>query len=98
MKNFYYLLVLYLGFLLLSISFFMVGMLVGHLAGISEIPNELMYSADVILEGGLITSYGEKLPRVQQLMGNAEILTDDLSLLMRFFNPLRAIFKEKIDL
>ena len=74
------------------------GMLVGHLAGISEIPNELMYSADVILEGGLITSYGEKLPRVQQLMGNAEILTDDLSLLMRFFNPLRAIFKEKINI
>lgn len=72
------------------------GMLVGHLSGISEIPNQLMYSADVILGDGLITSYGEKLPRVQQLLGNAEILTDDLSLLMRFFNPLRAVFDSHI--
>ncbi|SMO70864.1 HlyD family secretion protein [Saccharicrinis carchari] len=74
------------------------GMLVGHLSGISKVPNELLYSADVVLADGLVTSYGEKLPRVQQLMGSAEILTDDLSLLMRFFNPLRAVFEEKVQM
>lgn len=74
------------------------GMVVGHLSGISKVPNELLYSADVVLSDGLVTSYGEKLPRVQQLMGSAEILTDDLSLLMRFFNPLRAVFEEKVQM
>lgn len=56
----------------------------GHLSKISEVPNELLYSADVVLDKGLITSYGKRLPKVQQLKGDAEILTDDLSLLMRF--------------
>ena len=72
------------------------GMLVGHLSKISEVPNELLYSADVVLDKGLITSYGKRLPKVQQLKGDAEILTDDLSLLMRFFNPLRAIFDHRL--
>ena len=77
------------------------GMLIGQMGSISLVPNELapnefFYSADVFLTNGPITSYGEKIPNVQQIVGTAEILTDDLSLLIRFFNPLRAIFDERL--
>lgn len=72
------------------------GMLVGKMATISKVPNDLHFSADVVLDNGLITSYGEKLPKANQLIGEAEILTDEYSLLLRFFNPLKAIFDESI--
>lgn len=73
------------------------GFLVGHMGTISSIPNNLLYSAEVLLQDGLTTSYGEKLPMVHQLSGNAEILTDDISLLTRFFSPLRAIFDTRVS-
>jgi len=67
------------------------GMLIGKLQHISKVPNKLMYSGDIILENGLTTSYKKKLPFDQELMGNAEILTDDMSLLVRFFDPIRSL-------
>jgi len=70
------------------------GMLVGKVGTISRVPNNLLYNADVILEKGLVTSYKKKLPIIKQLKGNAEILTDDISLLLRFFNPLKAFINE----
>lgn len=73
------------------------GMLVGRMEEISSVPNDLMYSADVVLENGLVSSYGKKLPQTQQLIGNAEILTDEVSLLLRFFNPLKAVFDERLQ-
>lgn len=72
------------------------GMLIGRLSSISKVPNNLLFSADITLDNELVTSYGKRLPKVQQLTGNAEILTDDLSLLMRFFNPIRAVFDHHI--
>ena len=70
------------------------GMLVGKIVKISKVTNDNFYSADVELEKGLITSYGKELPNGQQLYGDGEILTDDLNLLVRFVNPLRAILDE----
>ena len=59
------------------------GMLVGHLSRVSAVLNEeLLYSADLTLYRGLVTSYGINLPAGQHLIGDAEILTDDLSLLL----------------
>ncbi len=72
------------------------GMLVGRIDKMSEIPNNNLYTADVILENKLTTSYKKTIPKVQYLRGNAEILTDEVSLLMRVFNPLRAIFDKHI--
>ena len=72
------------------------GMLVGHLSRISAVSNEMLYSADVELYRGLVTSYGIPLPVGQQLIGDAEILTDDISLLMRFFTPLRAVVDRRV--
>ena len=63
---------------------------------ISTIPNEMYFSADVFLSKGLITTYGDTLTNTQQLLGDAEILTDESSLLLRFFSPLKALIDEKI--
>jgi multidrug resistance efflux pump len=72
------------------------GMLVGKMGKISTVPNGAFYSADVILPDGLVTSYGDRLPMVQQGIGKAEILTEEVSLLMRFFNPIKAVFDEHL--
>lgn len=82
------------------------GILVGSISSISDVPNNLipgkdggntmMYSADLKLNNGLVTSYKDTLPVVQQLYGTGEILTDDISLLMRYFSPLKAIFYERV--
>ncbi len=72
------------------------GMLIGKVQHISKVPNQQMYSGDVILENGLTTSYKKKLPFDQELVGNAEILTDDISLLSRFLGPIRALFNGRM--
>jgi len=72
------------------------GMIVGEMGSISKIPNGSSYRADVLLKNGLITSYGDSLPLVQQAIGQAEILTDEVSLLTRLFNPIKAVFDERL--
>jgi len=72
------------------------GMIVGEMDKISTIPNEMYFSADVFLSKGLISTYGDTLVNTQQLIGDAEILTDESSLLLRFFSPLKALIDEKI--
>jgi multidrug resistance efflux pump len=73
------------------------GMVVGEMGAISKIPNGSFYRADVRLVDGLVTSYGESLPLTQQATGQAEILTDEASLLIRFFNPIKAVFDERLQ-
>lgn len=72
------------------------GMLIGHIGKMSEVPNNNLYSADVIVNNKLITSYKKVIPKVQDLKGDAEILTDEISLLMRLFTPLRAVFENNM--
>jgi len=72
------------------------GMIVGKMDKISKIPNESFFSADVNFPVGLVTSYGDTLTNAQLLTGDAEILTDESSLLLRFFSPLKALIDERI--
>ncbi|MDR2146897.1 MAG: HlyD family efflux transporter periplasmic adaptor subunit, partial [Tannerella sp.] len=73
------------------------GFLQGAIASVSEVPdNNYLYTATVILDKGLITSYNRKLDSGVFLKGTADILTDDYSLLLRLFNPLKAFYDEKI--
>ena len=71
-------------------------MLVGEVASIAPVPTDSIYMVDAILPKGLVTSYGKTIPTTLELYGDAEIITEDVSLLMRFFNPLRALFDENI--
>ena len=68
------------------------------LAGISFVPfdgqgNEKLYMLEVNLPDTLRTQYGKEIPYRPEMTGIAEIITDDLSILDRILNPIKAILK-----
>lgn len=69
------------------------GMLEGKIKNISLISDEKgNYLIDVSLPKKLITTYNRELPFKQEMQGNAEIITEDLRLIERFFYQIRSIF------
>lgn len=72
------------------------GLLQGKLISISKVPNNSFYSTDILLDKGFTTSYNKELPAGKSLNGVGEILTDDYSLFLRLFNPLKSFFTEKV--
>ncbi|WP_421921057.1 HlyD family secretion protein [Marinifilum sp.] len=72
------------------------GMLEGTIRSISKVPEDQKYSLDVDFPKGLVTNYGIELEFAQKIEGNAEIITEDLRLLQRIFNPIRALLKERL--
>jgi multidrug resistance efflux pump len=70
------------------------GVLNGTVKSISLIPDaEGLYFIDVELPKKLITSYNKEIDFKQEMRGTAEIITEDLRLIERFFYQLRNIFK-----
>ena len=68
------------------------GIVEGNVHNISLTPDEKgNYYVDVILEKGLKTSYNKRLPFDKELKGNAEIVTQDLRLIERFFYQIRKL-------
>lgn len=68
------------------------GIVEGKVQNISLTPdNKGNYYVDVILPKGLQTSYKKNLAFDKELKGNAEIVTEDLRLIERFFYQLRKI-------
>ncbi|PKQ63546.1 hypothetical protein BZG02_09245 [Labilibaculum filiforme] len=72
------------------------GMLEGTIRSISKVPEDQKYSLDVDFPKGLVTNYGIELDFAQQIEGQAEIITEDLRLLQRIFNPIRSLIKERM--
>ena len=76
------------------------GILRGRVENISLVPSTtnqvLSYSVEISLPDGLITTYRKELPFLPNMQGQAEIVTEDLSLLERFILPLKKILKESI--
>ena len=69
------------------------GSLQGKIKSISQIPNpEGFYLVNVSLPLKLITSYDKEIPFKQEMKGAAEIITEDLRLMERFFYQLRHVF------
>jgi len=69
------------------------GALNGKVASMSAIPDtEGFYLINVTLQDKLITSYNIEIPFKTELSGTAEIITEDLRLMERFFYQLRGIF------
>jgi len=54
------------------------------------------YSVEIALSNGLITTYKKELPYLSDMQGQADIITEDLSLLGRFVLPIKKILKESI--
>lgn len=70
------------------------GTLEGKITKISVIADEDgMYAVDVSLPEILITTFGKEIPFQQEMRGTADIVTEDLRLIERFFYQLRNIFK-----
>jgi HlyD family secretion protein len=76
------------------------GILRGTVRHISLIPAKLgetvYYSVEIALSNGLITTYKKELPYLSNMQGQADIITEDLSLLERFVLPMKKILKESI--
>jgi len=66
------------------------GVIRGVVSAISLVPNDDKYYISIALPDKLKTSLGTKLVFKQQLSGTTEIITEDLKLVERFFQQLRA--------
>jgi len=53
-----------------------------------------MYEVEIHFPKGLVTNYGIQLPIDRQMQGSAEIITEDIRLIVRFFNPIKKILKK----
>lgn len=65
------------------------GMVKGEVFNISKVPQDDFYTVEVTLPEGLKTYYGYEIGFSQNMQGQAEILTDNMRLLQRIFNPVR---------
>jgi len=71
------------------------GYLEGIVQNISSTPNsDGKYLVEVSFPNGLTTNYHKKLPITRQMEGSAEIITKDVRLIERFFNPIKSILKK----
>jgi HlyD family secretion protein len=70
------------------------GTIQGTIQSVALIPDQEFYMVTVELPQELVTNYGKVLPFSQQMNGNADIITENISVMGRLFNPLRAIFKK----
>lgn len=52
---------------------------------------------EVTFPKGLITNYNKQLPISREMQAQADIVTEELRLIERFFMPLKKIFKEGLQ-
>jgi HlyD family secretion protein len=72
------------------------GVVRGTVQSISLVPSNDNYIAEVELPQNLETNYHVPLVFSQEMKGDAEIITDDLRLIQRFFNPVKSLLKSKV--
>jgi HlyD family secretion protein len=73
------------------------GMVEGKVNRISKVPTNDYYALEVDLPNGLTSTYGKTFEFNNEIQGSAEIITDDLRLIQRIFNPIKSLFKERIE-
>ncbi len=64
------------------------GMVRGVIKAKSLVPENDTYIIEVAFPSGLVTMYGNKLEFNQNMQGIAEIITSDMSLIQKIFNPI----------
>ena len=77
------------------------GIVKGPVKNISLIPmtngqNVKGYMVDIGLSNGLRTTYNKDLPFLPEMEGQADIITEDISLLERFLLPLKKVVAESL--
>ena len=73
------------------------GYIRGVVSNISLMPNNENYVVEVGLPQDLKTNYDIQLKFTQEMKGSAEIITSDLRLIERFFNPVKSMLKHRIS-
>lgn len=78
------------------------GIVVGYVKIISMVPVKDAqgvgyYTVEIELPEGLNTTYKKTLPFLPEMQAQADIITVDISLLERFFMPLRKIWTEGVE-
>jgi HlyD family secretion protein len=72
------------------------GTVKGKICDISPVRSGDKYTVRIEFPDSLTTNYHKKIPFVQNMQGNAEIITEDLPLIARLINPLKKLFFENI--
>ncbi len=65
------------------------GMVKGIVSNVSKVHDGEFYTVELDLPDGLTTYYGIEIGFNQHMQGSAEILTDNMRLLQRIFNPMK---------
>ena len=72
------------------------GYLIGKVESISSVPTaEGLYMAEINFPNGMQTNYNRILPITQQMLGSADIITNDLRLLERLFMPVKKMIRNQ---
>ncbi|MDD2550751.1 MAG: HlyD family secretion protein, partial [Bacteroidales bacterium] len=77
-------------------SYMEFGLVEGIIHSVSSGYNDQGYPALALLPNGVTTSYGVAISFDRELLGTAEITTEDLSLLHRLFSPLKHLYSSKV--
>lgn len=72
------------------------GFLIGRIKSISLIPSNENYIVEVEIPQDFKTNYGISLRFSQEMKGSAEIITEDLRLIQRFYNPVKSLIRHRI--
>ena len=76
------------------------GMVEAMITHITTIPVDMggskMIMADVTFPDGLITNYNLNVESGEEMNGIADIITENISLFARFFNPIRSVLKSRM--
>jgi len=76
------------------------GLVEAKIVHISVVPVEIggtrMMIADVSFPKGLITNYNLTVDSGEEMNGAGDIITEDISLFARFFNPIRHVLKSRM--
>ena len=73
------------------------GFLKGTVKSISLMPNNENYVVEVQLPQDMKTNYNIQLKFSQEMKGSAEIITKDLRLIQRLFNPVKSLLKHRVS-
>jgi len=69
------------------------GLVSGVISSISPVPEEASYHVEVTFPDGLKTSYDQELEFAQEMTGQADIITENRSFLVRIISPLKSMLR-----
>lgn len=71
------------------------GILIGNVSKIALLPNSNFYRVEIILPDGMKSTQGKILKFTPEMVGMAEIITDDKTVMQRIFKSFFSIFQKK---